>query len=66
MNLRHVLKTIFGYLWRLPLCAAAYVGGITASAALLRMGGLPLPELPEQAEEQALALPGAAEIILVQ
>jgi len=56
MNLRHVFKTIFGYLWRLPLCAAAYVAGITASAALLRMGGLPLPELPEQAEEQTLAL----------
>jgi len=51
MNASRILKVTTGYLWRLPLCALAYAGG-----ALLATVGMPLPELPEQADEQAVGL----------
>jgi len=56
MNASRILKVTTGYLWRLPLCALAYAGGAMASGALLATVGLPLPELPKQADEQAVGL----------
>lgn len=50
------LKTLGGYLWRLPLCAVAYVVGAMAGGALVSALGLPLPEVPEQANEQIMGL----------
>jgi len=45
-----------GYLWRIPLCALAYVGGVTAGGALLPALGLRLPQVPEQANEQTMGV----------
>ncbi len=50
------LKATAGYLWRLPLCAVAYVVGNMAGGALVSALGLPLPEVPEQANEQIMGL----------
>ena len=49
-------KVTVGYLWRLPLCAVAYVVGSMAGGALVSALGLPLPEVPEQANEQIQGL----------
>ena len=56
MNAKRIAKATAGYLWRLPLCALAYVGGITAGGALVSALGMPLPKLPEQANEQTTGL----------
>ncbi len=56
MNAGRIAKTTAGYLWRLPLCAAAYVGGVMAGGALISALGLPLPKLPEEANEQTAGL----------
>ncbi len=48
------LKTTVGYLWRLPLCAVAYVVGAMAGGALVSALGLPLPEVPEQANGETM------------
>ncbi len=56
MNAPRLLKTTAGYAWRLPLCTLAYVGGITAGGALISALGMPLPRLPEQADEQTTGL----------
>lgn len=50
------LKAFGGYLWRLPLAAGAYVVGTMAGGALVSAFGLPLPEVPEQANEQILGM----------
>ena len=56
MNTRRIAKATVGYLWRLPVCTLAYVGGITAGGALIAALGMPLPKLPEQANEQTTGL----------
>ncbi len=56
MNARRIAETMAGYLWRLPLCTLVYVGGLTAGAALISALGMPLPKLPEQANEQTTGL----------
>jgi hypothetical protein len=56
MNASRILKATGGYLWRLPLCALAYAGGIMAGGALLTALGLPLPEVPEQADPRIMGL----------
>ena len=56
MKATRIVKTTAGYLGRLPLCAAAYVGGAMASAALVSALGMPLPKLPEQANERTMGL----------
>ena len=56
MNTIQTLRTVVGYTWRLPLCTLAYVGGVIASGALVGALGLPLPQLPEQANEQTMGL----------
>jgi hypothetical protein len=48
------MRTTAGYLWRLPLCTAAYVGGAIGSAALVSALAMPLPKLPEQADERMM------------
>ena len=54
MNATQVLKTTAGYLWRIPLCASAYVVGAMGGGALVAALGMPLPEIPEQANEQIM------------
>ena len=56
MNVIRALKPVAGYLWRLPLCAFAYVGGAMAGGALISALGLPLPEVPEQADGRIMGL----------
>ncbi len=56
MNAKRIAKTTAGYLGRLPLCAAAYVGGAIGSAALVSTLGMPLPKLPEQANQETMGL----------
>jgi hypothetical protein len=56
MNAKRMAKTTAGYLWRIPLCALAYVGGAMAGAALVSALGMPLPKLPEQADERTMGL----------
>jgi hypothetical protein len=56
MNASTILKMTSGYLWRLPLCALAYAGGAMAGGALLTTLGMPLPEVPEQANPQVMGL----------
>lgn len=56
MNAVWNLKAAVGYLWRVPLCALAYVAGTMAGGAVLPALGLPLPQLPEQADERTVGL----------
>ncbi len=56
MNTKRIAQTTAGYVWRLPLCTLAYVGGLTAGGALISALGMPLPKLPEQANEQTTGL----------
>jgi len=56
MNATRILGTTAGYLWRLPLCALAYVASAAASGALVSALGLPLPEVPKQTDERTLGL----------
>ncbi len=56
MNATRIPRTTVGYLWRIPLCATAYVAGTVAGGALVSALGMPLPEVPEQASEQMLGL----------
>jgi hypothetical protein len=56
MNTTRILRLVVGYGWRLPLCALAYVGAEVAGGALISAVGLPLPQLPEQANEGMTAL----------
>ena len=56
MNAVRNLKTVVGYLWRVSLCALAYVAGAMAGGAAASALGLPLPQLPEQAEERTMGL----------
>lgn len=56
MNTTRTLRTAAGYLWRLPLCTSAYVVGAVASGALVSALGLPLPQVPEQTNEQTMGL----------
>ena len=50
------LKTISGYIWKVPICALAYVVGTMAGGALVSALGMKLPSIPEQANEQTMAL----------
>ena len=50
------LKAVANCLWRLPLCAVAYVVGAMAGGTLVSALGLPLPEVPEQANEQTMGV----------
>ncbi len=56
MNATRILRIAIGYAWRLPLCAGAHVVGAGASAVVVTTLGMPLPKVPEQADEQTMAL----------
>lgn len=56
MKVTQLLRTGAGWAWRLPLCALAYVAGTMASGVLVSKLGLPLPAVPEQADEQTMGL----------
>jgi len=56
MNATRILRTAAGYVWRLPLCACAYVVGAVGGGALVKALAMPLPELPPQANEQTMGL----------
>jgi len=51
-----ISKTVLGYIWRIPLCAFAYVAGTMASGGLVSAMGMQLPSIPEQANEQMMGL----------
>lgn len=56
MKVTQILKPVFQYLWRVPLCAVAYMVGTMAGARLVSALGMSLPEIPEQADEKAMGL----------
>ena len=56
MKFRQIFKTTGGYIWRVPLCAFAYIAGTMASAGLVSAMGMKLPPVPEQANEQMMGL----------
>ena len=56
MNFERIFKTVGGYVWRLPLCAFAYVAGTMAGGALVSALGMKLPPIPEQADEKTMGL----------
>ncbi|MHC4587462.1 MAG: hypothetical protein ACYS3N_23295, partial [Planctomycetota bacterium] len=56
MILKNCVKVVIGYIWRVPLCAFAYIAGTMASAALVSAIGMKLPPVPEQANEQTMGL----------
>ena len=56
MKFGQIFKTAVGYVWRLPLCAFAYVTGTMAGGALVSALGMKLPSLPEQANEETMGL----------
>ncbi len=56
MKFRQTFKTTGGYIWRVPLCAFAYMAGTMASGGLVSAMGMQLPSIPEQANEQMMGL----------
>ena len=56
MKSGQIFKTILAYVWRIPLCAFAYMAGTMASAGLVSAMGMKLPPIPEQANEQMMGL----------
>jgi hypothetical protein len=56
MRFRKNTKVVIGYIWRVPLCAFAYMAGAMASAGLVSRIGMKLPPIPEQANEQMMGL----------
>jgi hypothetical protein len=49
-------KTVLAYLWKLPLCAFAYMAGTMVGGALVSGLGMALPKFPEQADEKTMGL----------
>lgn len=56
MKFRQIFKTAGCYIWRVPLCAFAYIAGTMAGGALVSALGMQLPSLPEQANEETMGL----------
>ena len=56
MKFGQISKTVLAYLWRIPLCAFAYMAGTMAGGALVSGLGMPLPKFPEQADEKTMGL----------
>ena len=52
MATTEVLKTTIGTLWRAGLCAGVYVVGTAVGGALVSALGMPVPEMPVQADEK--------------
>jgi len=56
MAARRTVKTTIGTLWRAGLCAGMYVVGAAGGGALVSALGMPLPEVPAQADERIMSL----------
>ena len=56
MNTAQALRMAFAHLWRIPLCTLAYVAGAVAGGAAVSALGVPLPQLPEQADAETMGL----------
>ncbi len=56
MKFGRIFKTVVGCVWRVPLCAFAYVAGTMAGGALVSAIGMKLPPIPEQANGQMMGL----------
>ena len=56
MKFRQTFKTAGGYVWRIPLCAFAYIAGTMVGGAFVSAIGMKLPPIPEQANEQMMGL----------
>jgi len=56
VKLGQTFKTVVGYIWRVALCAFAYVVGTTAGGAIVSALGMELPSIPEQADEKTMGL----------
>ena len=56
MKIRQAIKTVLAYLWKVPLCAFAYVIGTMAGGALVTGLGMKLPSVPEQVDEKTMGL----------
>ncbi|MBN1505801.1 MAG: hypothetical protein JW955_03090 [Sedimentisphaerales bacterium] len=56
MNTMQNRSAIAGYLWRVPLCGLAYVAGTVVAGAGVSALGLPLPQLPEQADARTMGM----------
>jgi len=50
------LKTIGGYIWKVPICALAYMVGTMVGGALVSALGMKLPAVPEQADEKIMGV----------
>jgi len=50
------LKTIGGYIWKVPICALAYTVGTMAGGALVSTLRMKLPAVPEQADEKIMGV----------
>jgi hypothetical protein len=51
MKSRQFLKTVVGYLWRIPVCALAYVAGIVIGSIILSALGTDLPPAAKDAAD---------------
>ena len=56
MKFGQIFKITGGYVWRVPLCALAYIVGTMAGGSLVSALGMQLPSLPEQADEKTMGL----------
>jgi hypothetical protein len=56
MNTAQDHKAVIGYLWRVLLSALAYVAGTMVAGAAVSALGLPLPQVPEQADARTMGL----------
>jgi hypothetical protein len=56
MKLKEATKVVIGHVWRVPLCAFAYVAGTMVSAVLVSKIGMKLPAVTQQADEQTMGL----------
>lgn len=56
MKFGQIFKITGGYVWRVPLCALAYIVGTMAGGSLVSALGMQLPSLPEEADEKTMGL----------
>lgn len=56
MNTTRILRIAVGCTWRLGLCTFAYVAGVAASGVMVTTLEMPLPSIPEQANERMTGL----------
>jgi hypothetical protein len=50
------IKTLFGYMWKLPLCGMVFFFGMALGGILIPRLGLPSPAMPEGTDANSIAL----------